>query len=57
MFKQYMNILDIRLEAIFIQKNDQKKNRIICYKVKTLIPIKKNYSIIKKKCLVVIWTM
>ncbi len=54
MFKLYTDALDIRLEVVLIQKDDQEKDRVICYEAKTLLLAEKNYPITEKKCLAVI---
>jgi len=53
MFKLYTDTSDIGLGAVLMQENDQEKDRVICYEVKTLLPAEKNYFIIEKKCLTV----
>jgi len=56
-FKLYIDTLDIGLEAVLMQKDDQGKDQVICYKAKTLLLVEKNYLITEKGCLVIIWAM
>jgi len=53
MFKLYTDALDIGLRAVLMQEDDQRKDRVICYEAKTLLPAEKNYPIMEKECLVV----
>jgi len=57
MFKLYTNASDVRLGAVLMQEDDQEKNRVICYEVKILLPAEKNYPIMEKKCLAVMWAI
>ncbi len=57
MFKLYTDASDVRLEAVLMQKDDQEKDQVICYKTKTLLSAEKNYLIIEKECLAVMWAM
>ena len=57
MFKLYTDASDIGLRAVLMQKNDQGKDRVICYKAKTLLLAEKNYLTTEKECLAVMWTM
>ncbi len=57
MFKLYTDALDVGLKAVLMQKNDQEKDRVICYEAKTLLPAEKNYPITEKECLTVMWAM
>ena len=57
MFKLYTDILDIGLEIVLMQKDDQEKDWVICYKAKTLLLAKKNYLITEKECLIIMWIM
>ncbi len=52
-FKLYINASDIRLGAILMQKDDQKKDRVICYEAKTLLLVEKNYPMMEKECLAI----
>ncbi len=54
MFKLYMNALDIELEAILMQKDNQKRNQVVCYKAKILLLAKKNYPTTEKEYLIII---
>ncbi len=53
MFKLYIDASNVRLRAVLMQEDDQGKDQIICYEVKTLLPAKKNYPTTEKKCLTV----
>ena len=53
MFKLYTDASDVGLRAVLMQEDDQGKDRVICYEVKTLLPAEKNYPITKKECLAV----
>ena len=57
MFKLYTDALDIGLRAVLMQEDDQRKDRVICYEAKTLLPAEKNYSITEKECLAIMWAM
>ena len=57
MFKLYTDASDVGLEAVLMQKDDQGKDRVICYKAKTLLSSKKNYPTMEKKCLAIMWVM
>ncbi len=57
MFKLYTDASDIGLRAVLMQKNDQGKDRVICYKAKTLLLAEKNYPTTEKKCLAVMWAI
>jgi len=57
MFKLYTNASDVELEVVLMQEDDQKKDRVICYEAKILLPVEKNYPIMEKECLVVMWIM
>src|SRR6266542_3585437 len=57
MFKLYTDASDVGLEAVLMQEDDQGKDRVICYEAKTLLPAEKNYPIIEKECLAVMWAM
>ncbi len=57
MFKLYTDVLDIGLGAVLMQEDDQGKDRVICYKAKTLLPAEKNYPTTEKECLAVMWAM
>ena len=41
--------------AILAKNDENNKEYVIVYKVKTLYEIEKNYPIIEKKCLTVVW--
>ncbi len=56
-FKLYIDASDIELEVILMQEDDQEKDRVICYEAKTLLLTEKNYPIMEKECLVVMWAM
>ncbi len=47
-FKLYIDISNIGLEIILMQKDNQKRDQIIYYEAKTLLSIEKNYPITKK---------
>ena len=57
MFKLYTDASDVGLGAILMQKDDQGKDRVICYEAKTLLSAEKNYPMMKKECLAIIWAM
>ncbi len=57
MFKLYTDASDIELGAVLMQEDDQGKDRVICYEVKTLLPAEKNYPTTEKECLAVMWAM
>ena len=57
MFKLYTDASDIGLGAVLMQEDDQGKDRVICYKAKTLLPAEKNYPTTEKECLAVMWAM
>jgi len=57
MFKLYTNASDVKLEVVLMQKDNQRKDWVICYKVKTLLPAEKSYLITEKECLMVMWEM
>ena len=57
MFKLYTDASDVGLEAVLMQEDDQKKDRVICYEDKTLLSAEKNYPITEKECLAVMWAM
>jgi len=57
MFKLYTDASDVGLGAVLMQKDDQGKDRVICYEAKTLLLAEKNYLTIEKECLAVMWTM
>ncbi len=56
-FKLYTNASDVGLEAVLMQEDDQRKDRVICYEAKTLLPVEKNYPTTEKECLAVMWAM
>ncbi len=47
----------MELRVILMQEDDQKRDQIICYEAKTLLPAEKNYLIIEKECLIVMWAI
>jgi len=51
MFRLYIDTSDVGLEVVLMQKDDQRKDRVICYKVKTLLLAEKNYPTMEKECL------
>ncbi len=53
MFKLYTDASDVRLRAVLMQEDDQRKDRVICYEAKTLLPAEKNYPITEKECLAI----
>ncbi len=57
MFNLYTDALDVGLRAVLMQEDDQEKDRVICYEAKTLLLAEKNYPIMEKKCLAVMWAM
>src|SRR6266542_1484840 len=57
MFKLYTDASDVGLGAVLMQEDDQGKDRVICYKAKTLLPAEKNYPTTEKECLAVMWAM
>jgi len=52
-----MDALDVELRVVLIQEDNQKRDQIICYKAKTLLSAEKNYLIIEKECLIVMWVI
>ena len=57
MFKLYTDTSDVGLGVVLMQKDDQRKDRVIYYEAKTLLLAEKNYLTIEKECLAVMWTM
>ena len=57
MFKLYTDASDVVLGAVLMQEDDQEKDQVICYKVKTLLLAEKNYPTTEKEYLAVMWIM
>ncbi len=53
-FILYMNTSGKGIKAVFYQKDNQDKERIIVYASRTLNKYEKNYFITEKKCLAII---
>ena len=56
-FKLYTDASDVKLKAVLMQEDDQEKDRVICYKAKTLLSAKKNYPTTEKEYLMIMWAM
>ncbi len=56
-FKLYTDASDVGLRTVLMQKDDQEKDRVICYEAKTLLSAEKNYPTTEKECLAVMWAM
>ncbi len=57
MFKLYTDASDIGLRVVLMQEDNQRKDQVICYEAKTLLPVEKNYPTTEKECLAVMWAM
>ena len=54
-FILYTNVFSEGIGAILYQKDDQGKERIIAYASRALNQHKRNYPIIEKECLAIVW--
>ena len=54
-FKLYTDTSDISLEVVLVQDDDEGKERVIVYEARRLSVPERNYLIIEKKCLAVVW--
>src|SRR6266540_4095451 len=56
-FKLYTDTFDTGLEAVLVQDDEERKERIIVYEAKSLSAPERNYLTTEKECLAVVWAI